>query len=104
MIPIDPKIEGLEFVEYAKNQPEYLPLPARRDSTGMVVTRWKLSWMERLKILVKGEFYLQLCTFNRPLQPVSLSLDRPKTETTRQNGKYIPGPPKPPATKVRMVG
>jgi len=89
MIPIDPQIKELEFVEYAKNQPEYLPLPARRDSAGTVVTRWKLSWTERIKIFWKGEFYLQLLTFNKPLQPISLSLDRPEVSTTRQNGVFV---------------
>lgn len=80
MIPIDPNITGLELRVYAKDQPEYLPLPSRVDSSGTVVTCWKLSLGERLKILFRGTFYLTLLTFNRPLQPIRCSIDAPETE------------------------
>lgn len=58
---------------YAKDQPEYLPLPARRDEAGMVTSCWKLTWKERLKLLLMGKIFLTVMTFNQPLQPIRLS-------------------------------
>lgn len=65
-------------VVYAKDQPEYIPLPAERWKDGTVVTKWNLSWKERLKVLFNGHFYLSVLTFNQPLQPVRLSVNRPE--------------------------
>lgn len=54
---------------FAENQPEYLPLPAHRDSDGIVTSCWKMSFIERIKILFTGRIYLLQMTFNNPLQP-----------------------------------
>ena len=62
-------------VIYAKDQPEYIPLPAIRYEDGMIVTKWKLTWRERVKCLMYGRIFLSILTFNRPLQPVKLSVD-----------------------------
>lgn len=78
MRPIDPSINELELRVYAENQPEYVPLPSRVDSDGTVVTCWKLTLRERLTILFRGTFFLTLLTFNRPLQPILCSINRPK--------------------------
>ena len=74
MQPISPVVPGLEEyeVEYAKNQPEYITLPAYREKDGCVTTRWRLSWAERLRILWTGDIWHQVLTFNHPLQPVKL--------------------------------
>ncbi len=65
-------------VIYAKDQPEYNPLPAERWKDGTVVSKWKFSWKERLNILFNGSIYLSILTFNNALQPVRLSIDRPE--------------------------
>lgn len=57
-------------VIFAKDQPEYQPLPALRDDTGAVVTCWKLSLKERLKLLFTGKIWHCAQTFNNPLQPM----------------------------------
>ncbi len=62
---------------FAENQPEYLPLPAHRMPDGTVFTRWRLTWRERLKLLVKGDLWIMLLTFNLPLQPILPSVDKP---------------------------
>jgi len=80
MVPIDPAIDSLELRVYAKNQPEYLPLPSRVDSDGTVVTCWELTWRERLTVLFRGTLYLTLLTFNKPLQPIRCSIDKPEVE------------------------
>jgi hypothetical protein len=76
MTPISPVIPGdyREDAIYAKDQPEYIPLPAHRvaDSRGTVVTRWRVSFAERLRILFYGDIWLTLLTFHQPLQPVML--------------------------------
>lgn len=77
MKPVSPVIPGCLEVTYAKNQPEYIPLPAIKSADGMVTTRWHMSWKERLKALLSGSVYLQILTFNQKLQPVKLSLQIP---------------------------
>lgn len=61
---------------YAKNQKEYLPLPAYKNKDG-VVSCWKLSLLERIKILLKGKFYFSVYTFNKPLQPQRPFIENP---------------------------
>ena len=54
---------------FAENQDEYLPLPAFRDDDGIVISCWKLTFFERLKVLIFGKLWLQQLSFNQPLQP-----------------------------------
>ena len=77
--PIVPSRE-LEVTNFAKEQPEYNPLPAYRAPNGVVLSRWKLTWRERWRMLWNGYFYLEVWTFNKLLQPVRLSLDPPDFE------------------------
>lgn len=80
MNPVSPIIPGenLPEVVYAKDQPEYRPLPVFRDTDGAVLSRWKLSWRERFRVLPSGDIYLWVLTFNHPLQPVMLQTERPR--------------------------
>ena len=84
MKPVSPIVPGLKLPEvvYATNQPEYNPLPVYKADDGVVLSRWKLSLKERLVMLIRGDLYLWVCTFNQPLQPVSLQVMRP--ESTEQ--------------------
>lgn len=82
MKPASPVIKGHEEVVYAKDQPEYLPLPAIRQSDGCIVTRWQMSWRERIKALLTGSIYLEVLAFNCPLQPLKLSIDPPEIENS----------------------
>lgn len=78
MRPASPVVKGFSEVVYAKDQPEYIPLPAHRTEDGQVTTRWKLSFLERIKVLFKGNIYLQVLTFNNPLQPIRIGTDIPE--------------------------
>lgn len=62
-------------VIFAKDQPEYSPLPAFKAEglNGEVITCWQLSFWERCRLLFKGEFWLSMMTFHRPLTPVFIS-------------------------------
>jgi hypothetical protein len=64
-------------VVFAKDQDEYLDLPASVSGDGLVTTRWALTDQERLKIYQGGSLYLQVLTFGKPLQPVRLSVEEP---------------------------
>lgn len=68
MKPIEFKEQNIVF---AKDQPEYQPLPAFKDDTpqGEVISCWSLSFSERLRILFFGKLWVSLLTFNKPLTP-----------------------------------
>ena len=70
-------------VTYAKDQPEYLQLPAMRKEDGEIVTCWKPSIIERIKILFTGKIWLNILTFNKPLQPLKMSGNKPFTSSTK---------------------
>jgi len=84
MTPIPFKGQNTVF---AKDQPEYIPLPAKVDTEspfGTVVSCWQLTWCERFKMLFGGgKVYMQLCMFKNkdgqvnPLTP-SLLTTNPK--------------------------
>lgn len=75
-------MKPIEFKEqnviYAKDQPEYLPLPALKypGGNGEVVTCWRLSFWERFYILFTGRMWLSLLSFNQPLTPSFLSVKK----------------------------
>lgn len=75
-------MEPIEFKEqnvvFAKDQPEYRPLPAMRDGSkeGQVVSCWQLSFKERIKILFTGKMWMSLMMFGKPLTPSILSVNK----------------------------
>ena len=75
MKPIEFKHQNIVF---AKDQPDYQPLPALKINSpqGEVITCWELSFKERLKVLFSGCIWLSLMTFNKPLTPTFLSVNR----------------------------
>ena len=73
----------IEFAEqtttFAKDQPEYSPLPAHITADGMEVTScWRMSWRERFRVLWTGRVYLTLLTFGQPLQPQKIQTTPPE--------------------------
>ncbi len=74
----------IEFPEqnvvYAKDQPEYLPLPAMRTPgvDGELICCWQLSWRERVRVLFTGRIWHSILTFGKPLQPQLLQCDTPE--------------------------
>jgi len=80
MIPIKFKEVNVTFAE---NQSEYLPLPAFKDSVGEVTTCWQLSFKERIKILFTGKLWLSVMTFNKPLSPLFLTVNKDELLSTK---------------------
>lgn len=66
-----------QTVVIAKDQPEYLPLPAHVDSDGVVTCCWQLTFKERMKLIFTGRIWHSVLTFNRPLQPQRLQIEKP---------------------------
>lgn len=68
-------MKPIEFPEsnvvFAKDQPEYQPLPAFKNQSelGEVISCWQLSFPERLRLLFSGKLWVSLMTFNKPLTP-----------------------------------
>ena len=64
----------------AKDQPEYIPLPAVRllNPEGDLITRWELSDAEIERVIESRSIYLTMMTFNRAVTPVMLSVDPPE--------------------------
>lgn len=73
MLPIEFKEQN---VVYAKDQPEYIPLPAYQDET-LSISCWKMSWKERVKIFFTGKLWLTQLNFGGPLQPQRPSIESP---------------------------
>jgi len=61
-------------VVFAKDQPPYMPLPALR-GPDRVISCWKLSWRERLRVLFTGRVWHVQLTFGRAPMPIKLSID-----------------------------
>lgn len=66
-------------VIFAENQPEYNPLPAWRGPIPEceVISCWKLSLWERIRILFTGVLWLRQLTFGQPLQPQLPQVESP---------------------------
>ena len=87
MKPIEFKHQN---IVYAKDQPEYQPLPALKLKTneGQVICCWKMSLKERLKGLITGNIWVSLMSFNKPLTPHLISVNR-KDVFSIPNDKYF---------------
>lgn len=65
-------------IVFAENQPEYQQLPALKidGPEGLVVSCWQMSFKDRMKVLFTGKVWLSLMSFNKPLTPSFMSVDR----------------------------
>ncbi len=72
-------MKPIEFEEqnmvFAKDQPEYQLLPAFKNKSpeGEVISCWKLTFAERLRIVFSGRLWCSMMTFNKPLTPMFLT-------------------------------
>ena len=68
------EFEGQNVV-FAKDQPEYQPLPAYKEDApeGRVVHCWELSDEELEQVIKTKRIWVMQMTFNQPLQPVLVS-------------------------------
>lgn len=76
-----------QTVVIAKDQPQYLPLPAHvfpADPEGRIAFCWQLTWRERLAVLWQGVLWHQVLTFGQPLQPQLLGVEKPEMSESPQ--------------------
>jgi len=83
MNPVEPTIhEGAVLVVFAKNQPEYTPLPASVDGSGCVMTEWEPTEEELACLFVGGRIRLWIhgtgVQKGRPFTPVQLEVIGPE--------------------------
>lgn len=80
MNPVEPSPppEGATLVVFAKDQPQYLPLPAYRTPDGVVLTEWEPTAEELQRILLGGRVRIWIYTFGRPLQPIRVEAAEPE--------------------------
>lgn len=57
---------------YAKKQPEYFPIDVLDDDS-QVISCWKLSFFERVRVLFIGKVWLSLLMFGKPLTPIKMT-------------------------------
>lgn len=74
---------------YAENQPEYLPLPVHKTGSGEVISCWKLTLWERIKVLFTGCVWYDVLTFNQPLQPQLPMIEKPDFSKTVEVVDYV---------------
>ncbi|UWH95118.1 MAG: hypothetical protein [Bacteriophage sp.] len=63
-------------VVYGEGQPEYKPLPAHKTKEGQAIFCFELDEAERKKIAETGELWVSLLTFNQPLQPIFITINK----------------------------
>jgi hypothetical protein len=78
------KFDGFNVV-YAEEQPEYLPMPVHKARDGTLTVCWKLSFMERVKVIFTGKIWQKIMTFNSPLQPQLMTCDSPVHNPGKRN-------------------
>lgn len=65
-------------VDIAKDQDEYMTMPAHIAQDGTVTCCWKLSREEIRQVVETGEIWHQILTFGGPLQPQLLLTYKPE--------------------------
>lgn len=88
MTPVEPTTlhDGARLVIFAKDQPEYTPLPASVDADGVVMTEWEPTADELAALFTGGRVRIWAHTLNktpedwrrRPLQPVRVEVAAPE--------------------------
>jgi hypothetical protein len=74
----------------AEDQKEYSPLPVCRllySGSGVITTvsHYKLTWRERIRILIRGSLWIEQMTFGQPLQPQRPTVFEPLTKADIEN-------------------
>jgi hypothetical protein len=61
MTPVEPALhDGAHLVVFAKDQPQYTPLPASVDANGVVMTEWEPTAEELNRLLCGGRIRMWL--------------------------------------------
>jgi len=69
------KFDGAD-ITYAENQPEYLPLPAKKVNDNTILTCWELSDQDIEMLKQTRKLWIGVMNFGLPLQPMLPSVNR----------------------------
>ena len=76
-------MQAIDFPEsnkmIAENQHDYITLPAHMAQDGCMTSFWRPTFREKISILFGG-IWLQVLTYNYPLQPLKMTAVKPKLE------------------------
>jgi hypothetical protein len=77
--PVSPVIPGANLPEIliGEGQAQYVVLPVYRAIDGSALSRWRLTWRERLQLLLTGNLYVSVLTFGKPFQPILIETTPP---------------------------
>jgi hypothetical protein len=79
--PVLPSSPGIQEIVLAKDQPQYIPLPVAHvqysDGVQSMISRYRLTWKERLHILLSGDVWWEQLTFGGQLQPQKMYIKEP---------------------------
>jgi len=77
--PASPVIPGSDYPEvvFAKDQPPYKPLPLILSDNGVALSRWRMSWKERLQVLLHGNIWVKVI-HGGVIQPIKLLTEAPQ--------------------------
>jgi hypothetical protein len=80
--PVIPSAPEKKTILVAKDQPEYHTLPAIAvdNHFGILLSRWHMTWRERLRALFTGDVYVQHMTFGGAVQPLTLTAVPPEVK------------------------
>jgi hypothetical protein len=86
--PIVPGI-GLPVTVCPADEKGYQELAVFRMLDGTTLSRWRLTWRERLLVVLRGDVYLWLLTNKRPLQSTTLiQVERPGRDDLARSQDY----------------
>lgn len=82
MKPVEPSLhKDATLIVFAKDQPQYIPLPASVDSNGLVMTEWELTEEELACLFVGGRIRLWIhgtdVQIGRPFTPLQIEVVEP---------------------------
>ncbi|HEX8289811.1 MAG TPA: hypothetical protein VF556_17650 [Pyrinomonadaceae bacterium] len=82
-----PVIPGEDHEEriIAKDQPQYLPLPVIELGGGVMIARWTLNEEERRVVAETGNIYMIMLTFNNPVMPHTLFVEKPNIAKLKEH-------------------
>lgn len=107
MTTVSPVVPGLNLREIvvAKSHDIYDPLISIKSEKGLLTTRWKFTWKERLFTLIFGYVTIQQITHNKgiqPMRPLARTVDY--GDLTMDSCDYVELGPEPPSSIFPPIG
>lgn len=87
--PVLPSSPAIPETVLAKDQPEYIPLPVAHveysDGVRSMISCYRLTWRERIYILLSGKVWWEQLTFGESLQPQKMYVREPLSGVSKKS-------------------